>query len=255
MAVPPLSVAQLLMQPQGLPQSPFDLSPGISPEAAPMAQAPADPFVWGQGGQQLTQDDIDFRRKIAAQEMAAGGDYSPVQSWTQGAARLAQGLVGGLDMRNADRASRDLSQQRGSQIAALLANSGAPSGNSAQAAIAAALASSDPSLQSIGKMVWERNNPKPANNDTAADADLYDARLGAGAGNRLLETKLDPIIQIPTPYGPYVGPRSEFASTMARLQGGGGPASTAPGGAQPPPTLPPDFDFGGPTPSASGGFR
>ncbi len=54
------------------------------------------PFVWGQGGVQLTPDQIAAQRRVADAMMARGGDYSPVESGWQGAARLAEGLVGGL---------------------------------------------------------------------------------------------------------------------------------------------------------------
>lgn len=64
------------------------------------------PFVWGQGGAQLTPEEIARRREIAQALAAKGMDFSPVGHWTQGLARVAQGLVGGLDERRADEAER-----------------------------------------------------------------------------------------------------------------------------------------------------
>ena len=44
------------------------------------------------------------RRRMAETLMGAGMDTSPVQHWTQGAARMAQALVAGYGMRKADAA-------------------------------------------------------------------------------------------------------------------------------------------------------
>jgi hypothetical protein len=41
-------------------------------------------------------DDLDRRKRLAEALMQQGSDYSPVQSWTQGAARLAQAISGSL---------------------------------------------------------------------------------------------------------------------------------------------------------------
>lgn len=63
------------------------------------------PFLWGQGGTRLTPEDIAAQRKIAQSLMTQGMDYSPVQSPWQGAARMAQALLGGYQSGEADRAS------------------------------------------------------------------------------------------------------------------------------------------------------
>lgn len=64
------------------------------------------PFVWGAGGAQMTPEAIAAQRKVAEAMMTQGMDYTPIKSWTQGAARVAQALVGGLDARRADDAER-----------------------------------------------------------------------------------------------------------------------------------------------------
>lgn len=66
----------------------------------------AKPFVWGPGGAQMTPEQIAAEKKVANALMMRGSDYSPVQHWTQGAARVAQGLMGGLDWRMADEAGK-----------------------------------------------------------------------------------------------------------------------------------------------------
>lgn len=52
------------------------------------------PFVWGKGGKRKTQDEIDADKKLALLLMKSGSDYSPVQHWTQGGARVMQALAG-----------------------------------------------------------------------------------------------------------------------------------------------------------------
>lgn len=86
---------------------------------------PAPAFQWGANGAQLTPDQIAARRKVAEAMMEKAGDYSPVRSWTQGLARVAQGVVGGLNAREADRAAQANADDNKAMIAALLGG-GAP---------------------------------------------------------------------------------------------------------------------------------
>jgi hypothetical protein len=84
------------------------LSPTLAPAqdvsggGPPMNQQ--TPFQWGAGGTRMTPDAIAGRRRLAQQQMAAGMDFSPVQHWSQGAARVAQALVGNLENRRLDKA-------------------------------------------------------------------------------------------------------------------------------------------------------
>lgn len=90
------------------------------------------------------------------------------------------------------------------------------------------------------------------NNDTVNDYNFRKGILGEGAANDWLRNAGDPIVNVTLPGNRfYSGPRSGLA---AALGGGAAPVGNA---APPPATLPSDFDFGngGPTPSASGGFR
>lgn len=48
--------------------------------------------------QQVGGSPSDLRRRMAAQLLMQAGSTEPVEHWSQGAARLAQGLVGGLQM-------------------------------------------------------------------------------------------------------------------------------------------------------------
>jgi len=64
----------------------------------------AEPFIWGRAGAKLTPDQIAKEREMADALAKGAMDYSPVGHWSQGLNRVAQGLLAGLDYRNADRA-------------------------------------------------------------------------------------------------------------------------------------------------------
>lgn len=65
-----------------------------------------DYFVWGSGGQKKTPDQIARERKIAEAMIASSVDTSPVGHWTQGAARMANALVGNIKQGRADAAEK-----------------------------------------------------------------------------------------------------------------------------------------------------
>jgi hypothetical protein len=50
--------------------------------------------------------DVDWRRRLAAQLITQGTDTSPVQAWSEGAARLANALVGTMEFKQADEIDR-----------------------------------------------------------------------------------------------------------------------------------------------------
>jgi hypothetical protein len=68
--------------------------------------AEAAPFFWGSSGERISPDSIKRRRAVAAAMLKNGMDYSPVQHWTQGLARVAQALVGGYEEGKLDRAEK-----------------------------------------------------------------------------------------------------------------------------------------------------
>ena len=82
-------------------------------------------FVWGDGGAQMTPEAIAAQRKVAQAMMQRGSDYSPVQSAWQGAARLSEGLLGGLDAGMADAAERKNTTAERELLASLISG-GAP---------------------------------------------------------------------------------------------------------------------------------
>jgi len=85
------------------------------------------PFLWGRGGKRMSMDDIALRRRLAAQQMAQGSDYSPVGHWTQGLARVANGLAGSVNMGRADKAEAAQRDAQQEIIEALLAPETMPS--------------------------------------------------------------------------------------------------------------------------------
>lgn len=93
-------------------------------------------FVWGRNGRKLSPEEMAKQREIADAMMRKGMDYSPVGHWSQGAARVAEGVLGALDVRELDneaKANKDWNAGKFGEIASLLSGGGAPSASSAPA--------------------------------------------------------------------------------------------------------------------------
>ena len=89
-------------------------------------------FTWGSGGQRLTPS--ERRRRVAEAMLKAGSDTSPVQHWAQGAARVAQAIMGGLQMRRENEAEAAAEASAASD-AALLGTPGATATSAAPATV------------------------------------------------------------------------------------------------------------------------
>lgn len=72
----------------------------------------AEAFTWGSGGEAETTSSR-ARRRLAEALIQEGSSGAPIQSWTQGLNRVAQALVGGLQLREEDQ--RDRQQQADAQ--------------------------------------------------------------------------------------------------------------------------------------------
>lgn len=108
-------------------------------------QTAAEPFVWGKGGRRMTPQDIAREREIAANLMQP--DYSPVQHWTQGLARVAGNVTGALQDRAAVDASQ-ANQEYSQQIARSLLNpSGTPSASAPSGAASSTVPGGNNSAQ------------------------------------------------------------------------------------------------------------
>lgn len=119
---------------------------------------PAPAYVNGAGGKRLTPDTIAQRSRMAQGLMASGMDTSPVGHWTQGAARVAQALVGSLQQRGLDKAA-DANAAETDSIAKLLMQGG--KGMDPTAYDAALMGSSvnqyaDPSVRALAASERER---------------------------------------------------------------------------------------------------
>jgi hypothetical protein len=147
----------------------------------------ADPFVWGPGGAQMTPAQIAAQREIAQAMMARGSDYSPIKSGWQGAARVAEGMLGGLNAGQADRAdAANASAERDMIAKAIQAAQGAPG---AAAAPPVSPPAPGPTMASLGPDVPAAAADRPAVAPTpkvwgdkeAEDAGLYDPKPGVAS--------------------------------------------------------------------------
>lgn len=232
---------------------------GMSPQEGQPLQ-PAAAFTWGQAGGRMTPEDIAARRKIAMQHSATGMDFSPVQSWTQGLARVAQALIGRDETQKLDKAAASNADYQAQILQSLAGTGGA--GGSSDPAVLAAIGSpylGDDTKDAL-KLQWQASHKAPAQpsefeRTLLASGVVEGTPAWTQANQARLQNYTDPTINVPLPGGRvYVGPRSGLTAAT----GGGGPASTVPvGGAAPPATLPPDFDFdaGGPVSQAPATFR
>jgi len=81
-------------------------------------------FVWGDGGKAITPDDAKRRREIAMAMIQQGTANKPIQHWAQGAANVAQALMGAYDMRQTDKQEAAAREASKAQDAALLSAMG-----------------------------------------------------------------------------------------------------------------------------------
>ena len=115
---------EMHMRPSALAPSTNSVAQALLSQEPPQGPAaPATPFVWGAGGRRMTPAEIELARQAAQRQMATGADFSPVQSWTQGLARIATGLVGALHDRDSRRAA-DANAADTNRIAQLLVQGG-----------------------------------------------------------------------------------------------------------------------------------
>lgn len=199
----------------------------------PVAQAlvAPEPFVWGEGGAQMTPAEVAARRKAGMDRMRAGADYSPIGHWTQGLARVGEGILGGLEVAGA-RKDREKNDAADAEMRAALA-----SREVNDEMIAAALlnpAASDATRGYAG-MLMEARQPK-----AAAPTNIEKLMMARGIPrgspewnetlSAALANEVDPFVTFQGPTMGYTGRQSGLAAAM----GGGGQASGASQGAVPP---------------------
>lgn len=145
---------------------------------------PSDAFIWGSGGAQLTPTQIDAQRKVAQAMMAQGSDYSPVQSWTQGAARVAQAMFGGMMARDANEAAKTNQAAEAQLLASALG--GVPSASSistAPAPVSTPMGRTSIPASTNGK-IYSNDEPSPLDPPSGADRDAAIRTVLAEAGDQ-----------------------------------------------------------------------
>lgn len=121
-----------------------------------MAEAAA-PFFWGSGGERLTPAQIAKRRQVEEALAEKGSDYSPVQHWTQGLARVSNALVGALSEKKTAAAERANSAEDAGLLKGLLGGTG----GSPAPAVAMPTAGDAPS-QKVSYAPGGDSDPNPA---------------------------------------------------------------------------------------------
>lgn len=145
---------------------------------------PSDSFVWGGAGAQLTPSQIDAQRKIAQAMMAQGGDFSPVQSWTQGAARVAQAMFGGMMARDANDAVKNNQAAEAQLISSVLGGGGpASSISTAPSSISTPMGRTSIPVSTTGK-IYESDEPSPLDPPSGTDRDTAIRTVLAEAGDQ-----------------------------------------------------------------------
>lgn len=186
------------------------------------------PFVWGAGGEQLTPAQIASRRQVAQAMMAQAGDYSPIKSAWQGAARVAQGVMGGLDAKEADRAESANAAAERQLIEAMLGRS-SPGG----APVAAAGAPVAPPATAAGKSLPALDAPaapvsRPMVLPSArvwGDKEAENAGLYEPSGGPAAKPAAVPAVAAPAPAPAAAAPAAAVASPgVATVAGAMNPA-------------------------------
>src|SRR5690349_13963490 len=133
-----------------------------------MAIGPQDSFVWGSGGAQLTPTQIDAQRKVAQALLAQGSDFSPVASPWQGAARVAQAMLGGFEGAQADAAAKANTEYEAKLLASLMPGGTPVSTASAPSPIATPMGRTSIPASTSGK-IYSNDEPSPLDPPSGAD--------------------------------------------------------------------------------------
>lgn len=142
-------------------------------------QPPPEPFVWGDGGVAMTPADVAKKRAVAEAMMQEGTSYAPVQHWTQGLARVAQALVGGIEDRRATEAEQQGRQGFKDRFAKLQAAMSAP-GADKNALLAQELAAIDDPYASEGAKAYLSSQVIPQQTQLTDDQREYAAAREGG---------------------------------------------------------------------------
>lgn len=157
-----------------------------------MAMDTSTPFVWGEGGAQLTPGQLASRRRLAEAMLAQGTDYSPIKSPWQGVARVAQAMLGGYETGVADREEERARKDAIDQAVGLLRGQPAPSavagvtpGVADPAPVVAPTAAAPRGVPaSTEGKIYSNDEPSPLDPPSGADRDMAIRTIIAEAGNQ-----------------------------------------------------------------------
>lgn len=154
---------------------------------------------------------IARRLKVAQAMQAAGMDYSPVQSWTQGAARVAQALVGAWKERQADTEEKAGQKSAADAFATLFGGAGAAG---PQATVAGASGGTSAPASTGGRVTQAVNSSLSPNQrallDTIAGTESPDYNTMYG-GKKFDSYAAHPGVAVPISSGPNAGRTSSAA--------------------------------------------
>lgn len=220
--------------------------PGTTPPYVPPrdgAGRPAEPFTWAPGGKRRTAGDMDVARILAEQQIKAGTDYSPVSHWTQGMARVAQALLGGLEMGRIEKDSAANAAHSEEVMGGLTPATGQPTLEAAMRAATDPYAS--PEVRQMGQFWMERLVPKPSNAQPYRQEDnagnVWELGLDGNfkliftdrapkqiVANGQLITSTNPYLDAAPPAASAAGPQPGAVVDDPRLAAPGGAGSQAP---------------------------
>lgn len=127
------------------------------------------PFIWGRGGKAMSYEELQEQKKLEERLAAQGVDTSPVQHWTQGAARVAQAIAGAFRRGNLEKAQLANADTNKAMIASLLGGGG----GSSSAALPETPSSTTPAAPSFAGGGSSRKMAMP----TGAEFDEIGSRL------------------------------------------------------------------------------
>jgi len=113
---------------------------------AAATQNPLEAFIWGAGGSKKTPEEIARDKEIAAEMLMKAGNTSPVQHWTQGAARVADALSGVIKQKRAERAGEENATYNQGILSELFKGGSTPAA-SAPASVSSAIPASGASAE------------------------------------------------------------------------------------------------------------
>lgn len=151
--------------------------------ALPATDEAAAPFVWGNGGAQLTPEQIAARRKVAESMMQEAGDYSPIRSIWQGVARAAKGIVGGMQAHDANEAEKANADANKQLIASLLSGGGAASPAAVSSSTPDVAVSAGPAPADTTGKIYSNDEPSPLDPPSGTDRTRMIATILGEAGN------------------------------------------------------------------------